>query len=86
MRLIRLFDLLLRTLSRVLDRQCRSDDQHLTDAAQVVGFEHHSPEPRVDRQLREVAANRGQLAFGHAAFSRNDRGQLFEQRVAVTNH
>ena len=36
-------------LAGVLDGQRCSDDQHLAHAVQPVGFQHHPPEPRIDR-------------------------------------
>ena len=52
----------LRALPRVLDRQRRGDHEHLANAAEAVGLEHHAPEPRVDREPSEALADRGQPA------------------------
>ena len=43
-------------LAHVLDRERGGDHDHLLDAAEPVGLEHHPAHPRVDRQLRELAA------------------------------
>ena len=61
-RLVGLRLLVGRALARVLDRQRGGDHDHLVGAAEPVGLEHHPAQPRVDRQLREPAAERRQLA------------------------
>ena len=45
-------------LARVLDGQRGGDDQDLADAAVPVGLEDHPAEPRVDRQLGQLAPER----------------------------
>ncbi|MNE39134.1 hypothetical protein D3C80_1330680 [compost metagenome] len=40
-----------RTLARVLNRQCRSDDHRLAHAAVLLRFQHHARQTRIDRQL-----------------------------------
>ena len=45
-------------LARVLDRQPGGDHDRLLRAAELVRLQHHPPEARVDRQLRELAPER----------------------------
>ena len=47
-------------LARIRDRQRRGEHQHLAHAALGVGLQDHPAEPRVDRQLREPAAEVGE--------------------------
>ena len=58
----------------------RGDDDDLVGAAEPVGLEHHPAHPRVDRQRRELAAERGQLAAGLL-----ERAELLQQRDAVAD-
>ncbi len=67
-------------LAQVLDRQRGGDHDHLVDAAEPVGLEHHPAQPRVDRQRREPAAERRQLAPGLV-----ERAELVQQRDAVAD-
>ena len=67
MRLVGLRLLVGRPLARVLDRQRGGDHDHLVGAAEPVGLEHHPAQPRVDRQLREPAAERRQLRAGRSS-------------------
>ena len=57
---VRLLALVGRPLARVDDRERGRDHDHLAGAAAAVALEHHPAEPRVDRQLREPAAERRQ--------------------------
>ena len=43
--------------ARVLDGQRGGDHHHLAHAAVAVGLQHHPGQPRVDRELRELAAH-----------------------------
>ena len=83
--LVGLLSFVLWTLARVLDRQRRRDHQHLAHAAEPLGFEHHPPEPRVDRQAGEIATRLRQSAGAtlHAIRGGLDRGEFVEQCVAV---
>jgi hypothetical protein len=66
-----------RALARIGHRQRAGDDQHLGEAAALARGEDHSPDARVDRQAREVAAERGERARGvHGA-------QLLQHLIAV---
>ncbi|MNG80788.1 hypothetical protein D3C79_394270 [compost metagenome] len=72
-----------RPLSRILDRQRGGDDHHLTHAAALLRFQYHARQARIDRQLRQLAALRGELVM--AIFGRFNRTQLFQQAHAVQN-
>ena len=50
-----------RPLARILNLQGRGNDQHLGQAAFVDGGEDHPPDPRIDRQAAQAAADLGQL-------------------------
>ena len=73
-----------RAHARVLDRQRRRDDDHLFRAAQAVGLEHHPPHARIDRELREAAA---ELRQSPARVLRVEveRAELVQQQLAVAH-
>ncbi len=77
MRLVGRLLLLEGPVARVRHRQRRGDDQHLGEAAALAGREHHPADPRVDRQPREIAAQRGQPA------RIVDGAEFLQQLVAV---
>ena len=77
MRLIGRLLLFQRPLARVGDGERTRDHQRLGEAAVLSAREDHAADARIDRQLRELAAERGQLA---AAV---DRGELMQQLIAV---
>jgi hypothetical protein len=62
-----------RALAGILDRERGGDDEDLVGASEAVGFEHHAPEPRVDRQRGQAPADRGQPAAAGA-----QRAELLE--------
>ena len=64
MELIGLGPLLGGTLTGILDRQSRGDDDYLTDTAEPVGLQHHATQARVEMKPRELAAKRGQRLRG----------------------
>jgi hypothetical protein len=66
-----------RPLARVLDRQRGGDHEHLAQTAEPVGLEDHPAQPRVDRQPREPAPDRGQPVARGAPGAQ--RAQLLEQ-------
>ncbi len=47
-----------RPLARILHRQCGRDDQHLGQALLVACCEQHARHARIERQLRELPADR----------------------------
>ena len=53
-----------RALPRVLDRQGAGDHQHLLQAAQFTGCEHHPRQPRVHREPGHAPAHPGKLPGG----------------------
>lgn len=61
-----------RPLARVLHRQGADHHQHLGQTALPGAFQQHAAEARVDRQARQLAAQRGQLVVAA------DRGQLLQ--------
>ena len=63
-------------LARVLDGQRGRDHDDLVEAAVAVGLQHHAGQPRVDRQLRELAADLRKALVLQGA-------QLMQQRHAV---
>jgi hypothetical protein len=67
-----------RALARVLDGQAGRDDQYLAKAPLTVGLDHHSGDPRVERQLRQLTPNWGQAAprIGLVGI---DRAKLMQQ-------
>ncbi len=65
-----------RALARVLDRQRGRDHHHLGDTFLLVRLDDHAGQARVDRELGELAAHRGELAGG-------ERAELLEQLDAV---
>jgi hypothetical protein len=67
-----------RSLPRVLDGQRGRDHHDLPQAAPLVRLEHHPAEPRVDRQLRQPAAQRGQQ-LARLPGVRPQRPQLLQQ-------
>ena len=69
--------LLFGTLARVLDRQCRGDHEHLTHAPVAFRLEHHPPEPGVDREASEPAADLRERAI------LTNGSELIEQQVAI---
>ena len=69
-----------RALAHVLDRQRRGDHDHLLGAAEPVGLEHHAAHARIDRERRELAPERRELAAGLV-----ERAQLLQQRDAVAH-
>ncbi len=74
--------LLGRAFARVLDGQRGGDHHHVADAAQAVGLQHHAGHPRVDRELGELAAQRGQ-PLAVVLLGRVERAQLVQQVDAV---
>ena len=78
-RLVGLRALLDRTLARVDDRERSGDHDHLLRAAGPPRLEHHPAEARIDRQLRELAAQRRQPA------ARVERGQLLQEKDPVAH-
>ncbi len=78
-RLVGLRALLDRTLARVDDRERSSDHDHLLRAAGPSRLEHHPAEARIDRQLRELAAQRREPA------ARVERRQLLQEPDAVAD-
>ena len=66
-----------RPVARIGNRHRRCDHQHLGEATGVARGEHHAADARVDRQARELPAERGQRALDV------DRGELLELLVAV---
>ena len=67
-----------RPLAGVLNGQCRHDDQHLARASVVLRGQHHPGQPRVDRQLGQLAPERGERALPQ-------RAQLAQQVHAVAD-
>ncbi len=84
MHLVGLLALLHRSLARILDRQPGRDDEHLAHAPVTFRLEHHPPEPRVDREAGEPAAEFGEVPLT-VALDRVDRRQLLEQEVPVAD-
>ncbi|MDX6690909.1 MAG: hypothetical protein QOG15_2366, partial [Solirubrobacteraceae bacterium] len=70
--------------ARVLNRQRRRDHDHLVGAAEPVGLEHHAPHARVDRQLREAAAELRQPLAMVLRFE-IERPELVQQQLAVSD-
>ena len=66
-----------RPVARIGHRQRGGDDQHLGQAAALARREHHPPDAGIDRQPREIAAQRRQRARVV------DGAQLLQQLVAV---
>ena len=66
-------------LAWVLDRERRSDDEHLFEAVLTVGLEDHASQPRIDREARELAPDVGQLVL------RGERAELAQQVHAVAD-
>jgi hypothetical protein len=79
MELIGLLALLGRPLADVLDRERGDDLDHLLDAAEAVGLEHHPAQPGVDGELGEPAPERGQ------ALLVVQRRELLQQADAVAD-
>src|SRR5205823_4441747 len=69
MRLIGRLLLFQRSLARVGNGERARDHQHLGKAAVLPAGEDHAADPRIDRQLRQLAPERGQLAAACAIFS-----------------
>ncbi|CAG9217134.1 hypothetical protein BGLA2_2640002 [Burkholderia gladioli] len=77
---VRLVGLLLgldRPVARVLHRQRAGDDQHLAQRLLVARGQDHAAHPRIERQPRQLAAERSQRVVVV------DRAELVEQLVAV---
>jgi hypothetical protein len=72
-----------RAFARVLDRQRGRDHHHLADTGVLVRLDDHPCEPRVERDLGELAADRGEPAVPLARLSGFDRTELGEQLQAV---
>jgi len=68
-----------RTFAHVLHRECAGDNKHLGQAALLCGFEKHATQSRVDRQARQLAAQRGQLILAV------DRRKLLQQVEAIAD-
>ncbi|MNP07702.1 hypothetical protein D3C76_997400 [compost metagenome] len=68
-----------RTLARVLHRQGAGNDQQFTETALLGTFEQHAPQPRVDRQTRQLTPKRGELVLAI------DRRELLQQVEAVAD-
>ena len=66
-----------RPLARIGHRQRARDDQHLGRGTRPRRREQHAADARIDRQLRELAAERRERVL------RVDRAELLEQLVAV---
>jgi hypothetical protein len=74
--------LLGRAFTGVLDGQRRGEDEDLAETAVAVGLDHHATEPRIERQLRELAAERRQL-LARILLGRVERTELFQKLDAV---
>ena len=72
--------LVVRSISRVLHRQCRSDDEHFLQRAFNFSGDQHSCDGRIDREPGELPTQRGE------AFVFIDRTQLKQLPVAVLDH
>ncbi len=77
MRLIGGLSLLERPIAHVLHAERARDHQHLGERFAVARFENHPADPRIERQLRELAADRRQR-IGVV-----DRAELGQQLVAI---
>jgi len=67
----------LRALARILHRQSRGDDQHLAQADLIARRQQHAAQARIQRQARQLAADRGELV------ALVDRVQLRQKLVTV---
>jgi hypothetical protein len=75
-----------RSLARVLHRQPGGDDQQLGQHAVAVGLDDHAREARVQGQLGQGAADRGEpVRRARARFGRLEGVQLQQQVDAVTH-
>ena len=70
--------------ARVLDRQRGGDHDDLVAAAVAVGFEDHPPDPRVDRELCEPAAQAGQ-PLARVVGVEVQSAEFVQQRLAVAD-
>ena len=52
-----------RAFAHVLDAHGGGDDQHLAQRLALARFQHHAPDPRVQRQTRQGAAQLGELVL-----------------------
>ena len=92
-RSVRQLLLLLRPFTRVLDRQRRDDDEHLSQHSPLVGFDHHPGVTGVDRQRRDGAPVGGEPlgwpatgpAGGNLVALGGEGLQLLEQPDAVSD-
>ena len=66
-----------RPLARVLHRERRGDEPHLRDAAFLARGDQHAADAWVERQARELGADRGELV----RFI--DRAELSQQRITI---
>ena len=71
----------LRTLARILHRQRSSDHQQLGERAAVARGEDHAADARVERQLRELDADRRELAL----IVIRDGAEFGKQRITVAD-
>ncbi len=66
-----------RSLARILHRQRGGDDGQLAQAMVLGAGEQHAADARIDRQARELLADRGELALAV------DRRQLLQCPIAI---
>ncbi|MCY1184435.1 hypothetical protein D9M73_251300 [compost metagenome] len=62
-----------------MHRQGAGNDQQFTETALLGAFEQHAPQPRVDRQTRQLTPKRGELVLAI------DRRELLQQVEAVAD-
>jgi len=62
-----------RPLARILDREAGGDDQHLVQGLLLARLEDHAAHRRVDRQARELAAERREFAERQNGGGQRDR-------------
>ncbi|MPM80481.1 hypothetical protein SDC9_127528 [bioreactor metagenome] len=72
---------LLRTITRILYRQRRSNHQHLSQTPTIARSQDHAAHPRIQRQLGQFAADRRE----HSRLIVADRPKLRQQRIPVTD-
>ena len=68
---------------RVLCTQCAGDNRQLGQAMVIPGSEHHAAEARIQRQSRQIAAQRRQLLSRVSCC--NYGAQLLQQQQPITN-
>ena len=72
-----------RTLARVLHGQRAGHRQHFLQATLLGRLQQHAAQPRVDRQARQLAPQRGQLAFAVDRRQFLQKGEAVLDRLAV---